>query len=728
MQAPAILIKGCLLGLCSVAGVLSVSGEARAARPQPHHLDLRDHRVDTGKPVRDLASAIRRDRKHGMDNCWRVIQLDGPMTPARRQRLTDAGVRITQYLPPDAFLVRSDGADCANLESIDFIRWTARYDASWKVDRALRDPEAATAPIAGPGEAAVLITLQQDEPVTQIYSEFDKIAGAVAFDAANVGGNWTISAIVPRAALDWLAALGSVQFIEPNSEAALRNGSGEWINQTNTPNDYAIWDMGLTGAGQIVGVIDGRIDINHCSFVDSEPVGPTHRKILAYNASLTPTDKHGTHVAGIVAGDNGGLDGDNRKGNAYDAKIVFNTTPSLSEASVLDRFQLHHDQGARIHTNSWGWDHTNSYSSATRAVDVFSHDNEDDLILFAVSNGTTVKIPENAKNCLAVAATLDDSFQNLWCFGGAGPTIDGRRKPEIMAPGCGILSAKWDTACSIQSLSGTSMATPAVAAMAILTRQWFMEGYYQAGVPSPGDAITPSAALLKAMLLNSAIDMTGEPGYPSAREGWGRVLLENALYFAGDTLHTVIDDVRNSDPGALQTGQTAERHIEVTSDAEQLRVTMVFNDAPATVGAAFAPVNDLDLEVISPMGVSYKGNVFLNGASTSGGVADAINNVEQIHVETPEIGVWTVRINAPAVNMGPQGYAIVTTGAVLDADLIGPCPADLNGDGIVDTSDLGLLIVVYNSVSGGPADINSDGIVDTADLGLMLQSFGAPCP
>jgi hypothetical protein len=697
--------------------VLAVSGQALAA----DHLNLRVRTIDTSAGRRDLGGAVRGDRDHGMAGCWRLIQLDGPMTPVRRQRLRDAGVRITQYLPPNSFLIRTEGADCAMLDDIGFVTWTAPYDAAWKTDAALSDP-------AGPDEAAVLITLHRGEDADTVFAAFATIPGAVAFDAADVGGNQTISAIVPRSALGGLAALNSVQFIEPNAEAALRNGSGEWINQSNIPGEYSVWDMGLTGAGQIVGVIDGRIDIDHCSFVDSEPIGPTHRKVLAYNATLTPPDRHGTHVAGIVAGNNFGADGDNLKGNAYDAKIVFNTPPALEEASVIDRFQLHHDQGARIHTNSWGWDHTTEYSAASRAIDVFSHDNEDDLILFAVSNQSTIRIPENAKNCLAVAATLDDGFQDLWCFGGAGPTDDGRRKPEIMAPGCGILSSKWNTACDLQSLSGTSMATPAVAAMAILTRQWFMDGHYPTGAPSPGDSITPSAAMLKAMLLNSAIDLTGEPGYPSVREGWGRVLADNAMYFAGDTLRTVVRDVRNSDPGALNTGELAEHHVEVTGSTDELRVTMVFNDAPATVGAALAPVNDLDLEVVSPMGAIYKGNVFLGGVSDTGGSFDAINNVEQVHVAAPELGVWTVRLHAPAVNMGTQGYALAITGAVLDADLLVVCPADLNGDGAVDTADLGLLISSFGVTGPSPADINGDGVVDTADLGVFVQAFGDTCP
>ncbi|MCB9848019.1 MAG: hypothetical protein H6814_06350 [Phycisphaeraceae bacterium] len=54
------------------------------------------------------------------------------------------------------------------------------------------------------------------------------------------------------------------------------------------------------------------------------------------------------------------------------------------------------------------------------------------------------------------------------------------------------------------------------------------------------------------------------------------------------------------------------------------------------------------------------------------------------------------------------------------------CPADLNGDLVVDTADLGLLLSGFGGTD--PAlDINGDGVVDTADLGLLLAAFGGGC-
>lgn len=48
---------------------------------------------------------------------------------------------------------------------------------------------------------------------------------------------------------------------------------------------------------------------------------------------------------------------------------------------------------------------------------------------------------------------------------------------------------------------------------------------------------------------------------------------------------------------------------------------------------------------------------------------------------------------------------------------------DINGDGVVDTADLGILIGAFGTM-GGPADLNNDGVVDTADLGILISNFG----
>ncbi len=66
--------------------------------------------------------------------------------------------------------------------------------------------------------------------------------------------------------------------------------------------------------------------------------------------------------------------------------------------------------------------------------------------------------------------------------------------------------------------------------------------------------------------------------------------------------------------------------------------------------------------------------------------------------------------------------------SLFSADLAAPCDLapDINGDGVVDTADLGLLIGAFGT-SDPVSDINGDGVVDTADLGQLIAAFGADC-
>ena len=52
------------------------------------------------------------------------------------------------------------------------------------------------------------------------------------------------------------------------------------------------------------------------------------------------------------------------------------------------------------------------------------------------------------------------------------------------------------------------------------------------------------------------------------------------------------------------------------------------------------------------------------------------------------------------------------------------CPADLDGDGIVITSDLLALFAQWGKNPNSPADLNSDGTVNTADLLILFANWG----
>jgi len=685
----------------------------------PTALHLRSAVIDTAQARANFSAEIEQAR---IDGVRRVIQLDGPMTKARRAQLEAAGLTIGAYVPSNAFVVSAAEADAQAIADIDFIRWYGVYQNDWKLDPALDADWARSHPAAGIGEAAVIVSLFANADSDAFLKSLDAFEGAAALNGEMAGDNFIAHVVIKRDDLGALAAMNSVAFIEPALEPTYRNSTTSWIIQSNTTGSEPLHANGLRGEGQVLGHMDGRVSESHCSFDDNVAPGPSHRKIIAYNTSLG-SDTHGTHTAATAVGDAGS--DNNTRGVAYEAKMVFNSTPFFSQTEFVNRLQLHHDQGARVHSNSWGNDGSTAYNAWTRAIDIFSHDEEDSLVAFAVTNLSSLKTPENAKNVLAVGASRDTPSQNQHCTGGQGPTSDGRRKPEIYAPGCSTQSS-FGSGCSTTGLTGTSMACPAISGLGLLVRQYYTDGFYPGGDADAADAFTPTAALVKATLINSAQDMTGVSGFPSNREGWGRALADEALYFDGDDRTLLVTDIRNTSAEAMDTGEMWEFEFEVAGAGEQLRATMVFTDKEAAPSASFAPVNDLNLELISPSNTTFRGNVFSGGQSTTGGSADAINNVEQVHVSSPETGGWTARVTAAAVNSAEnQGFAIVITGEVAEPTVV-ICPTDLNGDGVTDSADLGILIANFDT-RNPDLDLNGDKQIDTADLGILIANFGQPC-
>lgn len=292
-------------------------------------------------------------------------------------------------------------------------------------------------------------------------------------------------------------------------------------------------------------------------------VDTAHRKVAAVdflwqhdcdggiNRREWDTFGHGTHVAGVVAGDklSHPLLHDRADGMAPGARLVIQDAgvhadpcadlPGLG-CPVVDLkplFQQAYNQGARLHTNSWGDDEEalvqNNYTTASQDVDQFQWEHKDDLIFFAAGNSGprrgTVGSPSTNKNGVSVGATLrGPRARTMAVFSSCGPTADGRIKPDITLPGTDIVSAGSDDRinshnCGISVATGTSASSPAAAGLTALIRQYYMDGWYPTGSRNPADGFTPSAALLKATLVSSAADMPNARPIPDRCQGWGRV-------------------------------------------------------------------------------------------------------------------------------------------------------------------------------------------------------------
>ncbi|MEJ5166926.1 MAG: S8 family serine peptidase, partial [Thermoanaerobaculia bacterium] len=450
-----------------------------------------------------------------------------------------------------------------------------------------------------------------------------------------------------------------VAYIEGDWNITLRNDITSWVIQSNEQNSYPYWDAGLKGEGEIIGHIDSPIYLDSCYFRDEEnPVGPEHRKIVAYRSpTMTDKEAHGTHTAGTAAGY---AEGEPNNGIAPSAKISHTNIIYIKgigggDSNLYDYLELAHQDGARVHTNSWGDDSTTQYTTLCYDIDKFSYDYPEDLVLFSVTNYERLKTPENAKNLLAIGATHQAPNQDMICSGGKGPTIDGRIKPEIFAPGCNINSASVLSPCATIKFSGTSMASPAVAGASAIVREYLKKNYFRS-------IQQPSSSLIKAILINSGEDLTSVQGYPNFEEGWGRVLLKKTLPLSDSQNKLFIEDLKKEE--GIFEGEEKTYKIKISNSNTPLSITLVWTDPPAFPSSSQILINNLDLTLISPSGKIFKGNFIENGESREGGSYDSKNNVERVILNSPEEGYWEIKIKGTSIPLPPQNFSLVVTGDI----------------------------------------------------------------
>ena len=261
-------------------------------------------------------------------------------------------------------------------------------------------------------------------------------------------------------------------------------------------------------------------------------------------------------------------------------------------------------------------------------------------------------------------------------FSSLGPTYDKRIKPDIVAPGAGLMSAKASKqnsnvkSCDTTFKQGTSMASPAAAGAAVMLRQYFQdrERKFWTKTCHPSSDMfckpfTPSGMLLKALLIHSGepmsryhgdkqnVDLSAKKGKPDVFQGYGRVQLSNVLPLPGKTDFqlTVRDMVELTEKSSLT-------HVfEVTDSSQPLVLSLSWFDPPAVSGAAKALVNDLDLMLRLPNG---KGEML--GNLNSG--RDTVNNNERIVIKQPSRGTYKAIVKAQALPVGGrQRFAFVLT-------------------------------------------------------------------
>lgn len=260
--------------------------------------------------------------------------------------------------------------------------------------------------------------------------------------------------------------------------------------------------LGFDGAGVNVAVCDTGVDFAHAA------LAPVMGAQLDFTGEGTgDLNGHGTHCAGIVASNDAA-----RRGTAPGCRLsdykLMDGSGSANASECVTAIQQTVADGIDVTSHSWGFSHRDGawVCKAGECVLCTAADaavNAGQIFVVAAGNedndscgtfDTHLRCPGHADLPITVAAS-DDS-DAMADFSSIGPTVDGRAKPDITAPGVDIASARASTTNDWIEISGTSQATPHVAGVCALMLE-------------RNPAVTPQ--VLKAVIMQTAVNIGATP-------------------------------------------------------------------------------------------------------------------------------------------------------------------------------------------------------------------------
>ena len=423
--------------------------------------------------------------------------------------------------------------------------------------------------------------------------------------------------------------------------------------------------LDLTGEKLTIGLWDsGQTRESHVEFGGRVTTGD-----YGGNVSL-----HATHVTGTVVAS--GLSS-TRKGIAFKAKA--NTYDWFSDVQEMSLFA---SNGHLVSNHSYGY-----AVNATTSKSVFgSYDRSsvdiDELLytfpyyqaVYASGNDRDkYSIPQLAekqgydmvtgatcsKNAIVVAAVNkvlnydDNTSVAMSNFSNYGPTDDGRIKPDISAAGVGISSTGITNDNTYATLSGTSMAAPAITGLVGL-----LQNHYNNLNP----AKYMKASMIRGLLLHSAKEAGSGVG-PDYEFGWGLADGKNAAEIITKAKKTTL-----LEQVILNQGEVFKKNIVIDSK-QSLGVTICWTDPAGDANTSGVIdqrtprlVNNLDLKI------TYNGIVYFpwkldvnspQSPATQNSDND-VDNIEKVFIDNAEPGSYTIEVKHKGnLKDGSQEFSLI---------------------------------------------------------------------
>lgn len=558
-----------------------------------------------------------------------LVQFNVLPSLAIQKQLKNSGLILGSYIPGNAYLTtiknNFDISSAArfNISSINNI------PSFYKIDKALYSFN----PLNNKSEKVFAISFFPTVDKQTIREQLQQIGVSIIPSKFEMNNIVFIDA--DKTKIDAIAKLPFVSYIGLQSikdrELNYNSTAIHGVSSIQSPSG-----RGLSGKGVAVGVGDNsELSTAHVDFTE---------RIIS--RVPYPISFHGIHVAGTVAG--GGLLNPLYKGmaprativNQWFSDIITNTPTYVADHNMIatcNSYTAADDgcpgNGVYDALSNYADDQMRNYETV---LHVFAAGNDGTDTCGAFPGGfSTIKTGwQCAKNVITVGA-MNQADYKIAFFSSRGPVNDGRIKPEIVA--CGYLTLSTRHFNGYEYNSGTSMAAPVVTGVATLLNERYRQLY----------GATPKASLIKALMCNTAEDM-GNKG-PDYTWGFGMLNARRAVE-AMENNQFFINNTPTSYP------------LSVPAGVRRLKVMLYWADPAAAANAGATLINDLDLTVTDPVNGPQLPLV-LNPLpakvdSTAKQGADHTNNIEQVVIDNPGPGNYSLNVSAFSLPQGPQEYIL----------------------------------------------------------------------
>lgn len=638
------------------------------------------------------------------ENVFYLVQCIGPIQQEWYRTISNSGAEILGYIPQYTYIIRMEKEVKHFIEQLPFIRWVGIYHPAYKIDDDL---------LFKYGEIRLnVVVFRGVNGLANLEAVRNRIIDMGGRILHNGDDNFIIQAQIDALKVKDIAFIPEV----------------EWIDEWQPPVPFmdhvrvftgaeTLHNLGINGTGIVGGIRDGGIDRDHVEFQG--------RIIIDEDVS---EDAHGTCTFGIVfaKGINPRAEGMLSGGVGVISNYNYGTI-----TDSVDR--LVDNWGGLFQSNSWGYIYNaGEYTSYTEENDQIVYDRDISFLWSAGNGGETAKTTAVAKNVICVGALwhydnqdrTDDAHNGN--AGNTGPPEDGRVKPDIVGPYDAIYTTDvtggggYSSGDYYDSMGGTSGAAPVAAGSVGLLYQMYRDDHFG---NNPAGSL-PHAATVKAILIADAYQYEFAQG-DRFEQGWGLVDVGNA-YNIGEN-HLIDNEFT-----PLRTGDSVVYKVEPTG-SHPLKISLVWTDVPGESSSSKHLINDLNLKVTDPNGLDYHGNYGLMDSkwSSSAGEVDHINNVENVFIENPIPGEWTIEVKGGNIPMDgisespeiDQAFGLVASGVVKqEHDLKVQTPY------IPRTADKGEEVQISVSVSniGSNSETNvrvnlfvDDDLIDSTNIGFI---------